>query len=253
MMLLGLKEGVVYGPVHSRRLGRSLGVNILPSTIKVCTFDCLYCQYGWTGAHGARPGEGVAFPAAGAVIEAVKNALVLIDTPPAYITLSGNGEPTLHPDFPRIVDGIIETRDRFSPASRTAILSNSTEADTEAVRGALSRLDARIMKLDSGTEQVMRRFNQPCEGVRFDRIVEGLARLGDVTIQALFTGGEAGNADVGTVGSWVECVERIAPGLVQIYTLDRDYPSRRIAPLSKAELLGIGARLDARGIRACVF
>ena len=252
-MLLGLKSGIIYGPVHSRRLGRSLGVNVLPGAVKFCTFNCLYCQYGWTGAHGRDLPEGVALPSAAGVSTAVQNALALIDAPPAYITLSGNGEPTLHPNFPEIVDRLIELRDRYSPGSKTAILSNSTMVDDERVRGALARLDVRIMKLDSGTEEVMRRYNQPSAGVRFERIVDGLAALKDVTVQALFAGGAGGNASPADVSAWVECMERISPAVVQIYTLDRDYPSRRICPLSKDQLLGIGSRLESKGVRSCIF
>ena len=252
-MLLGLKEGVVYGPVQSRRLGRSLGVNVLPPAIKFCTFDCLYCQYGWTGAHGPSLPAGGALPSAEEVVEALTNALSLIDAPPAYITLSGNGEPTLHPDFPRIVDGIIDARNRVSPSSKTAILSNSTTVGDGVVRAALARLDMRIMKLDCGSASVMGRFNQPCEGVSFESIVEGLRRLEDVTVQALFAGGESGNAGEEAVAAWVDCVARLSPVMVQIYTLDRGYPSRRIAPLSKAELFAIAGRLESKGVRACVF
>jgi wyosine [tRNA(Phe)-imidazoG37] synthetase (radical SAM superfamily) len=252
-MLLGLQSGIIYGPVQSRRLGRSLGVNVLPGAIKFCTFDCLYCQYGWTGAHARNLPDGTALPSSAEVIAALTNALMLIDAPPAYITLSGNGEPTLHPDFPEIVDRLIEVRDRYSSDSKTAILSNSTTVGDEGVRVALAKLDARIMKLDSGTAEIMRRFNRPCAGVDFNEIVGALARLEDVTIQALFVGGDGGNAGEDSVGAWVECVQRIAPVMVQIYTLDRDYPSRRISPLSKEALLAIGSRLASKGIRACVF
>jgi wyosine [tRNA(Phe)-imidazoG37] synthetase (radical SAM superfamily) len=133
------------------------------------------------------------------------------------------------------------------------VLSNSTTVDEDAVRGALARLDVRIMKLDAASEALMKRFNRPCAGVEFERIVAGLAALEDVTIQALFTGGAMGNAAPDAVDRWVECVERIAPSMVQIYTLDRDYPSREISPLSKNGLLDIAGRLAAKGIRACVF
>jgi wyosine [tRNA(Phe)-imidazoG37] synthetase (radical SAM superfamily) len=252
-MLLELQPSIVYGPVHSRRLGRSLGVNILPLNAKLCTFNCLYCQYGWTGIHGTGVADGVALPSTAEILEAVKKALQMIDPPPAYITFSGNGEPTLHPDFPAIVDGIIELRDEFSPDSKTAILSNSTTVGDERVRRALSKLDVRIMKLDCGTEEMMLRYNQQCSGIRFEEIVEGLASLEDITIQALFSGGPKGNASDEAIAVWVSAVERISPAKVQIYTLDRDFPSRQISPLTKVQLLDISAKLESKGIRAGVF
>ena len=250
--MLELQKGIIYGPVHSRRLGHSLGVNVLPAKVKYCALNCLYCQYGWTGAHGLEPGA-AELPSAEKIVEAVRNALVLGDSPPAYITFSGNGEPTLHPDFPAIVERVRELRDKLSPASRTAVLSNSTTVSDPRVRGALARLDLRIMKLDAGTEETFRRFNQPCAGVNYGDIVDGLAVLRDVTIQALFAGGEAGNASPGHVDAWIETLGRIAPSMVQIYTLDRGYPSREIGPLAKQELMAIARKLDAAGIRASVY
>jgi wyosine [tRNA(Phe)-imidazoG37] synthetase (radical SAM superfamily) len=252
-MLLDLKKGITYGPVHSRRLGRSLGINVLPGEAKLCTFDCLYCQYGWTGIHDAKPPRDVELPSVSDVLDAVRNALALMDVPPAYITFSGNGEPTLHPDFARMVEGVIDLRDRFSPQSETAILSNSTTATDPGVRSALARLDLRIMKLDSGTEEMLRTYNQPCGGIHLGEIVEGLAALKNVTIQGLFTGGSAGNGGTEAVDAWIDQLETIRPLMVQIYTLDRGYPSRRIEPLSKAELFEIAARLESKSIRAQVY
>lgn len=121
------------------------------------------------------------------------------------------------------------------------------------MRQALSKLDVRIMKLDCGTEEMMRRFNQQCDGVRFEEIVAGLAALRDVTIQALFSGGQKGNASSEAIESWVACMERISPVMIQIYTLARDFPSRQISPLSREQLLEIDARLASKGIRAGVF
>lgn len=252
-MLLDLKKGIIYGPVHSRRLGRSLGINILPGEAKLCTFDCLYCQYGWTGIHDAKPPRDVDLPSVSDVLDAVRNALALIDVPPAYITFSGNGEPTLHSDFPRMVEGVIDLRNRFSPQSETAILSNSTTVSDPDIRSALARLDLRIMKLDSGSEEMLGAYNRPCGGIHLGEIVEGLAALKDVTIQALFTGGPAGNGGVEAVDAWIDQLEKIRPLMVQIYTLDRGYPSRRIEPLSRTELLDVAARLESRSIRAQVY
>lgn len=252
-MLLELQGGIVYGPVHSRRLGPSLGVNVLPAGVKFCALDCLYCQYGWTGIHDLAPGEGARLPSVDEVVAALSNALRLADPAPAYVTFSGNGEATLHPDFPALVEGVIGARDRLAPRSRTAILSNSTTVSDPRVRAALERLDLRVMKLDAGDAETFASFNRPCAGVSWEAIVEGLSLLGDVTIQALFAGGERGNATPAHVAAWVDTIARIAPVAAQIYTLDRTAPSRLIERLDRGDLMTIARALEAKGIRAQVF
>ena len=250
-MLLELKEGCVYGPVNSRRLGRSLGINVLPAGHKVCTFDCQYCQYGWTRPDCLATADG--FPTVATVLAEIEAALARLPDSPSFLTFSGNGEPTLHPDFPRLVDGVIALRDRVAPSARTAILSNSTRVGDPAVRAALRRLDARIMKLDAGRQATLDAFNQPLEPLGIDELVEGLGDLGEVTIQALFAGGPAGNHNPEHVAAWLACVERIRPVTVQVYTLDRDVPSRHLAPVPRAELEAIATTLKTRGIAAIAF
>ena len=250
-MLLELKKGCVYGPVSSRRLGRSLGINVLPAARKVCTFDCQYCQYGWTRPDCLATADG--FPIVATVLAEMEAALARLPDPPAFLTFSGNGEPTLHPEFPGLVDGVIALRDRVVPSARTAILSNSTRVGDPAIRAALRRLDARIMKLDAGSQAVLDAFNQPLEPLGIDELVEGLRDLGDVTIQALFAGGPAGNHVPEHVAAWLARVERIRPVAVQVYTLDRDVPSRHLAPVPRPDLEAIAAALEARGIAATAF
>lgn len=252
-MLLGLQKGIIYGPVQSRRLGKSLGVNLLPSNTKFCAFDCLYCQYGWTGIHKLDATDVSQLPGVEHVLDEVARALSRMDSPPAYITFSGNGEPTLHPEFPTIVEGVSQLRDRHSPSSRTAVLSNSATVAEERVREALIQLDVRIMKLDCGTEEMFRGFNRPCKGVDFEAIVEGLASLEDITIQALFAGGEMGNSAPDHVDAWAAALARIRPSMVQIYSLARGYPSRGIEPLGKEALIAIAGKVEALGIRASVY
>lgn len=252
-MLLRLQKGIVYGPVLSRRLGVSLGINLLPVTKKTCTFDCTYCQYGWTDQQVLRGEKPTTFPEVSIVREAVREALTRLREPPAYITFSGNGEPTLHPDFPRLVDEINTLRGQHAPLARTAILSNSTTAYRPGVQGALTRLDHRIMKLDAGTETTFRRFNRPAPGLVLDQIVEGLAALPRVTIQALFAGGPEGNADPGEIEAWLALLSRISPLLVQIYTLDRDVPGSGIEDLPPSVLEAIAAQVRQLGFPAEVF
>lgn len=249
-MLLKLKEEIIYGPVRSRRLGSSLGVNILPAGRKVCTFNCLYCQYGWTDYSLI---HNQTFPTVAHAVQAVESALQTISPPPEYITFSGNGEPTLHPEFRRIVDGIIDLRDRYAPNAKTAILSNSTMAGDPAIRESLQKLDVRIMKLDSGCEEILAAYNQPYSNIDLDGIVEGLTRLEDVTIQSLFTRGRLGNSDEKNITAWIQKLKRINPIAVHVYTLDRGWPSDAIGKLDTASLHRIQARCTAEGIPASAY
>lgn len=252
-MLLQLKKGVVYGPIRSRRLGFSLGINILPATAKVCTFNCLYCQYGWTDFGALQNPASLGLPTAGEAARALDTALRRLAAPPAYITFSGNGEPTVHPDFAQIARDVIAVRDRLAPSARTAILSNSTMVSSEDVREALSLLDVRIMKLDAGTAEMLESYNQPAPGIDMDSIVGGLRVLPDVTIQTLFTGGPRGNSSADAVAAWVKLVRSVSPAAVQIYTLDRGYPSGDICSLERGQLDGIGKQLKDAGVASEVF
>ncbi len=247
--LLAPQSGVIYGPVRSRRLGRSLGINLLSAGHKVCTFDCLYCQYGWTrcfSVHQAR------LPSVAEVSAAVAAALQALDEPPQWLTLAGNGEPTLHPDFPVLVDQLLRLRDRFSPASRTTILSNSSEVTDPAIRAALARLDGRIMKLDVADEQALRAYNRPAQR-SFEQIVEGLARLENLTLQALFADGPAGNCSPEHCERWLRLVTDLAPQAVQLYTLDRSPPATDLGPAEPGRLDTMAQKLKAAGIPTQVY
>lgn len=252
-MLLELQKEIIYGPVNSRRLGRSLGVNILPAHRKSCSFNCVYCQYGWTKDHILRTNTSPDQPTVHAVKEALKKALIHLNDPPAYITFSGNGEPSLHPDFSQIVEAVTVLRDRLAPEAKTAILSNSTLVFDKSIRKALSRLDVRIMKLDCGTPDIFKRYNQPCPGVDLEAITEGLSLLPDVDIQTLVSGGQAGNLDTKNTTAWVERLKYIQPHSVQLYTLDRGTPAKNLRPANREELDDIKAQVQKVGIRIRVF
>lgn len=250
-MLLELKADHVYGPVRSRRLGASLGINPLPAGRKTCSFDCLYCQYGWT-PRGCRA-DSDAFPPAGRILAEVEAALARLAEPPAFLTFSGNGEPTLHPAFPALVDGVIGLRERLAPTARTAILSNSTRLGDPAVLAALRRLDARIMKLDAGTQAGLDTFNRPLEPLAVGDVVDGLCALGGVTIQALFAAGPGGNLGAAHIAAWTDQVVRIRPVAVQVYTLARGFPSRDIEPVAPEALEAVAHALRQRGVPATAF
>lgn len=251
-MLLTPKPGTTYGPVRSRRLGRSLGINVLPSGRKHCSFNCIYCQYGW--ADPRRPlqiGDGV--PSVEEVRTALVTALAQLDEVPEFLTFSGNGEPTLHPAFPSMVDEVVAVRDAHAPSARVAILSNSSQVADPVVRAALGKLDVRIMKLDVGREDSFQRFNQPAPGIHLDLIVDGLRSLGGVTLQSLFADGPFGNIGPEDVDAWIKQVQRVLPLTVQVYSLDRDVPSPHIGVASGIRLGEIRDGLLACGIRADVF
>jgi len=252
-MLLALQNKIVYGPVNSRRLGRSLGINILPEGKKICTFNCLYCQYGWTDYSFVKNIRKDEFPGVKAIIAAVGNALAGLGEPPAYLTFSGNGEATIHTDFPEIVDALIKLRNRAAPGTKTAILSNSTLVDKEEVRKALAKLDVRIMKLDAGSQAVFTSYNDPMDNIMLDSITDGLAMLKDVTIQTLFTGGLLGNHSQSAVDDWIARIKKIKPVSVQLYTLDRGTPSLSISKLEAADLNKIKSLLDKEKINSEVF
>lgn len=254
-MLLKLQNDIIYGPVRSRRLGRSLGINILPSEQKVCSFDCIYCQYGFSQGKTREETRNRehGFPTVSKVLWQVEQAILDLPSPAAYLTFSGNGEATLHPDFKEIVQGLGEIKERLSPASKTAILSNSTTVTDALTREALAMLDVRIMKLDAGTEEMLTCFNRPARGITLKDVIAGLAILKDVTIQSLFSKGPEGNFTPGHVKEWIMQIKKISPAFVQVYTLDRESPSNTIFPLDKNELLQIQSLLEKENISAGVF
>jgi wyosine [tRNA(Phe)-imidazoG37] synthetase (radical SAM superfamily) len=254
-MLLDLQAGIIYGPVRSRRLGRSLGINILPAERKVCSFDCLYCQYGFS--HGKTREEAGKernrLPTVTEVLSAVEGAVLNLPEPAAYLTFSGNGEATLHPGFKEIVLGLRDIRDRLCPGSKTAILSNSSMVNDPLIREALALLDVRIMKLDAGTEEMFAGYNRPAKGITLEDTVAGLAALEDVTIQSLFTKGGEGNFTPEHLIAWVEQVKKISPIFVQLYSLDRESPTASLLPVNKSELLDIRLLLEKENIPSGVF
>ena len=184
---------------------------------------------------------------------AVERALKTLDLKPTYITFSGNGEPTLHPCFNSIVNGVIHLRNTLSPASKTAILSNSTTVLNPDIQKALSKLDIRIMKLDIGNERMFLKYNHPTKGIRLHPIIKGLAHLKKTTIQSLFCKGKNGNYSKENLTDWIKKIKFISPFAVQIYTLDRNPPSNLISSLNREELLNIQSLLKKEKIPSQYF
>jgi wyosine [tRNA(Phe)-imidazoG37] synthetase (radical SAM superfamily) len=183
MQTLRLQEGIIYGPVRSRRLRLSLGINLLPPSYKLCTFNCLYCHYGFTKIHTHDVSSCLSdLPS----VEEVKKSLTdWLERNPQhidYITFSGNGEPCLHPEFDKIVEVALQIRDKLAPQAKVAILSNSTCLEEDRVLAGLRKLDLRIMKLDCGTEEAFRKINRPSTGIQFEKVVENLGELNDIIL-----------------------------------------------------------------------
>lgn len=251
-MTIPLQKTIIYGPVHSRRLGHSLGINLLGTEVKLCNFNCTYCQYGWTKT-APFPESSFQVTPSRDIFKALEETLDHLSSNPQYITFSGNGEPTLHPDFHEIVEGVIRIRNRLTPDSKVAILSNASTAGRPEIQTALSMLDVRIMKLDAGTERTFRQFNRAMIDIDLKAVVKGLVFLDDVTIQTLFANGPMGNCDQSEIKEWIGCLKAIRPTFVQIYTLDRYYPSDAFEPVSHGEMERIHKRLEEMGICSAVY
>jgi wyosine [tRNA(Phe)-imidazoG37] synthetase (radical SAM superfamily) len=242
-MVLPLQDDVLYGPIDSRRLGRSLGINLLPCTYKLCSFNCLYCHYGWTAVHTLDVAPQAAdLPPLEHVIErlgiALRSALDF-----DYLTFSGNGEPTLHPQFAEIVDQVVTLRDQYRPAVRLALLSNSTGLHRPAVRDCITKIDLPVFKLDAGTLQLFRKINRPVRGIELAAIVDALASLDRPYIQTLLVDGSASNVTSRQLEAYLEHIARIKPAEVHIYSIDRpvaDPQLVRVWPQGLSDIARLG-------------
>lgn len=241
MCSIPLKPSIIYGPVLSRRLGRSLGINLLPSHYKLCSFNCSYCQYGWTAMSTIDASDRIDdLPTEDDLIKCLTDVLSRqerID----HITFSGNGEPTLHPGFGKLVDIASNLKERFAPEAKLGVLSNSSMVGDQKVRIALKKLDFRIMKLDAGDEETFRKINKPCGGVYYDKIVKGLQSLEDIIIQTMFVDGTVQNTGNRELQEWIEKIIQIRPSKVQIYSLERPAADTSLREVT-AEKLGEIAR-----------
>ncbi len=256
--LIPLQGGYVYGPIASRRLGNSLGVNPFPLGKKICTFNCIYCQYGWTppdlfsGQSGTEDFPGIETVRTALSIRMMNLKEIGIDL--QYITFAGNGEPTLYPDFSELVDAVIQMRDEYYPEAKTAILSNSTRVSEPAVAEGLNKLDVRIMKLDAGSEEMLRKINRPMGNFTLEQIIDGLKSLKSCTLQSLFIEGTTSNSDDRSVGEWIRAVQRIGPEFVQIYSIDRVPADRGLGIVGQERLKEIAKRLkEETGIGCEVY
>lgn len=221
-------DDIVFGPIHSRRLGFSLGINLLPHDGKLCNFDCIYCECGWN-----RDGrvQNPVLPAAEDVMTALEARLSQCRDSGTHIdsiTFSGNGEPTLNPDFPRIIDCVIELRDKFYPEAKVSVLSNATMLGREEVLEALKKTDNPILKIDAPTDAGVALVNRPCGGYSLADVVGNLRKFkGDFILQTMFLAfPEYDSSDRECIDGWMDIVRDLSPREVMVYTLDRETPMK---------------------------
>ncbi len=254
-----LFDRIIFGPVRSRRLGSSLGINLLPATRKVCNFNCIYCECGWTSNPATSPEK---LPSRSEVYTALDLKLAKMKehgNTPDVITFAGNGEPTLHPEFAGIIDDCIELRNKYFPETRIAVLSNSTTITKPGIKEALLKVDQNILKLDSAFDLTVRIHNQPAVNVKVRELVDDLKKFnGQLIIQTMFIRGTInGNAVDNTTGeeleAWLKALETIKPSEVMIYTISRDTPDESLLKkVPASELKKIAEMVNRLGIRTQV-
>lgn len=253
-----LFDQIIFGPVKSRRLGISLGVNLLPTDSKVCSFDCIYCECGWTPR---KREQKAILPTRVEVQQRMEEKLTEMigkNELPDVITFAGNGEPTLHPEFEGIIDDTIELRNRLTPNARIAVLSNATMLHKPSVIRALLKVEDNIQKLDSGFEETIRRIDCPTSNFRLKDVVENLKSFnGKVIVQTLFLHGKfkdeiIDNTTEAEIEEWLKLVVEINPSQVMIYTIDRDTPAAGLEKVKIDELNRIADRIRAVGFKVQV-
>ena len=248
---------IAYGPIHSRRLGTSLGMELMPLTDKLCTFDCIYCECGFNQpvSHPILPTREEVRTALERKLQRLASDGVLLDV----ITFSGNGEPTLHPDFLGIIEDTCRLRDAYCPQAKVSVLSNSTQLGREDVVEALRLCDNRILKLDSAIDATMHLIDQPVNSSLSVGQIEGYLSVfnGDFTLQTCFLRGEhrglrIDNTTPEELTAWYAAVWRLHPKQVMIYVIDRATPVKTLEKVSREEMERIAAPLRAKGIDVVV-
>ena len=250
-----LREETVFGPIHSRRLGSSLGINLLPVNGKICSFDCIYCECGWN-----RDGkDDKRLPSAAEVRSALQDklsALMLEGVRIDSITFSGDGEPTLNPEFPRIIEDTLRLRDVFYPDAKVSVLSNATRVHVPEVIEALRKVDNPIMKIDAPTDELVRLIDNPAPGYSLARTIEALRRFeGDFVLQTMFLRSpDFDSSSPEVLDGWKAIVRDLRPRKIMVYTIDRPTPMQGLEKFSVelmrslvSDLIEEGFNIDIRG------
>ena len=251
-----LFNSIVYGPIRSRRLGISLGVYLMPTTAKLCSFDCVYCECGWN-----QPVLHPQLPTREQVRKALASSLISqsSDNPIDVITFSGNGEPTMHPDFLGIIQDTCDLRDQFYPEAKVSVLSNSTQLGRKDVVEALRLCDNRILKLDSAIDATMRLIDKPVNHqLTVHQIVQWLQGFkGQFTLQTCFLRGEyqghvIDNTTPEELYAWYEIIDILRPQQVMIYVIDRETPLKTLEKIPAEQMQQIAQPLREKGIDVIV-
>ena len=245
-----LREEVVFGPIKSRRLGWSLGINLLPTKGKICNFDCIYCECGWN-ADGR---DDTKLPSAAEVrsaLEAKLADILLEGTQVDSITFSGDGEPTLNPNFARIIDDTIALRDIYCPQAKVSVLTNATKLLSDTVFGALRKVDAPILKLDAPTDERARKINGALPAFRVDDVVKGMKRFeGDFILQTMFLkSDDFDSLEPQMLAKWMDIVREIRPRLIMAYTSARPTPQSGLSAYSAAQIREALKPLEDEGFK----
>jgi wyosine [tRNA(Phe)-imidazoG37] synthetase (radical SAM superfamily) len=249
----------VFGPVKSRRLGVSLGINLLPIDYKYCTFNCVYCECGWT--HN-KPEGSKGLPSRAEVKDLLEIKLIKMGREgqaPDAITFAGNGEPTIHPAFSEIIADTIDLREKYFPNARVTVLSNASMLHRKDVFDALISVDDNIQKMDAGTEEMFQKINQPAGTLTLAKVTELLLKFnGRLIIQSLFlrgshNGNYIDNTSENEIAAWISLLKKIKPGYVMIYPIDRATPEQDLEKISFPELSAIADKVNQIGIKTKVF
>lgn len=255
---LTLFDKIIFGPIKSRRLGLSLGVNLLPTDSKLCNFDCIYCECGWTDLKATRKN---AFHDREEVKRYLEEVLVELKAEKRTldsITFAGNGEPTMHPDFEEIIEDTLYLRNKYFHETKVAVLTNGTLLSRTGVLSSLKKIDMPIVKLDAGTEETFQLINQPLGRKTLRWLIDHMCALkGKIIIQTMFVRGKHKGVDIDNttereISAWIELLKEINPGSVMLYSLDRPTPEKNLSRISKAEMDLIASRIKSLGIKASV-
>ncbi len=255
--MTALFSQIIFGPIHSRRLGLSLGVNLLPTDSKLCNFDCIYCECGW---NAERRGSG-AFNPIDQVTQALEAKLTEMASQsqvPDVITFAGNGEPTLHPHFEEIIDATIALRNKIAPTAKVSVLSNATRLSIPSVRRALLKVDNNILKIDAASTPLAKAINNPQGSYSVEQVVENMLLFeGQLTLQTMFLRGEYNGQNIDNthpeaIESWLQIVAKIKPRSVMVYSIDRDTPCQTLEKVGREELEAIAHKVRELGIECSV-
>ena len=244
-----IREETVFGPIFSRRLGSSLGINLLPVNGKICTFDCIYCECGWNkdGRDDTR------LPKAAEVrevLEAKLKQLVADSIPVDSITFSGDGESTINPDFPQIIDDTLALRDQYYPSAKVSVLSNATQVHRPEIFNALRTVDNPIMKIDAPTNELVEKINHPAPGYDVNRVVEALKKFnGDFILQTMFLKSkDFDSSSPEVLNGWMDIVRLLKPREVMAYTIDRPTPEEGLQKFTVEEMRAFLEPLIKEGV-----